>query len=118
MSAVTHTPGPWVAASHPSSIVGWPIVAQTGRLICNLATPPKDINRVGKALAEYEAFIAECGANARLIAAAPDMLAALSAMVAVARKQSPKWSKSVEPDGDSPLGLALAALAKAEAPHA
>lgn len=56
-----HTPGPWMAAAKPSSIVGWPVVAPRamGRSICNVTVHD------------------EAQGNARLIAAAPDMLAAL-----------------------------------------
>ena len=49
--------------------------------------------------------------NARLIAAAPDLLAALIALTAVCEKQ-PRISKSL-PDPGSPLGLARAAIASA-----
>lgn len=51
-----------MAAARPSSIVGWPVVAPhaTGRSICNITTGHD-----------------EAAANACLIAAAPDLLAAL-----------------------------------------
>lgn len=81
LSAPKHTAGPWMAAASPSSIVGWPVIAAGGRLICTIATPPNNLERIGKEAAGYKAFLDECGANARLIAAAPDMLAALKAMV-------------------------------------
>lgn len=78
LSAPKHaTPGPWMAASSPSSIVGWPVIAAGGRLICTIATPPNNLRRIGKEAANYEAYLKECGLNARLIAASPDMLAAL-----------------------------------------
>lgn len=62
MSESKHTPGPWMMATRPSSIVGWPVVAPyaMGRSVCNV-TAGHD----------------ESAANARLIAAAPDLLAAL-----------------------------------------
>lgn len=53
-----YTEGPWIAAAKPSSIVGWPICSESGRVICNVASG---------------------GADANLIAAAPDLLEALEA---------------------------------------
>lgn len=60
-SAGKPTAGPWLAAAKPSSIVGWPVVspAAGGRSICNVSAND------------------DAQANAHLIAAAPDMLAAL-----------------------------------------
>ena len=62
MSESGYTRGPWMAAARPSSVVGWPVVAPAdmGRSVCNVT--------VGHDQSE---------ANARLIAAAPDMLEAL-----------------------------------------
>jgi hypothetical protein len=58
------TPGNWLAAGGPSSVVGWPIVASpSGRSIAGITWRPG-------LPAELEA---EIGANARLIAAAPDL---------------------------------------------
>jgi len=75
-SAAKHTAGPWVAAAAPSSIVGWPVVGRMGRSICNVSWMPKkaypDVPD-----ADYAAFNAECEANARLIAAVPELLEAL-----------------------------------------
>ena len=72
-SVAGHTPGPWMAAAAPSSIVGWPVVGRMGRSICNVSWMPKkaypDVSD-----ADYAAFNAECEANARLIAAAPELL--------------------------------------------
>lgn len=72
-----HTPGPWIAASRISSVVGLPIVTSTGRLIC-------DVNHVRETLHEKvagdRAFNREAIANAALIAAAPEMLEALRAI--------------------------------------
>ena len=72
----SHTTGPWLAAASPSSVVGWPVVGPMGRSICNVSWMPKkaypDVSE-----ADYAAFNAECEANARLIAAAPQLLAAL-----------------------------------------
>ena len=76
MSGVKHTAGPWMAADGPSSVVGWPVVGPMGRSICNVSWMPKkaypDVSDT-----DYAAFNAECEANARLIAAAPDLLAEL-----------------------------------------
>ena len=73
MSGVKHTAGPWMAADGPSSVVGWPVVGPMGRSICNVSWMPKkaypDVSDT-----DYAAFNAECEANARLIAAAPDLL--------------------------------------------
>lgn len=71
-----HTPGPWIAAAGPSSIVGWPIVGNQGRAICAI-TWPRHMART----AVSEEFYQECAANARLIAAAPALYEALRAMV-------------------------------------
>lgn len=61
-----HTPGPWMAAARPSSIVGWPVVAPNaiGRSICNITTGHD-----------------EAAGNARLIAAAPDLFEALKGAI-------------------------------------
>jgi len=62
------TPGPWIAAASPSSVVGWPVVARPmGRSICNVSWLP----------GLPDDATAECAANARLIAAAPALLEAL-----------------------------------------
>jgi len=85
-----HTKGPWLAAARPSSFVGWPVVSPSdmGRSVCNVTT--------GHDQSE---------ANARLIAAAPDLLAACQS-----------WLEEVE--GTYPfesLAPTRAAIAKASA---
>jgi len=62
------TKGPWIAASAYSSVVGIPIVAQTGKRIANTSMPgfPDDYGNDETNLA-----------NARLISAAPEMYEAL-----------------------------------------
>lgn len=76
MSGVKHTAGPWMAASSPSSVVGWPVVGPMGRSICNVSWMPKKAYPDASE-ADYAAFNTECEANACLIAAAPELLAAL-----------------------------------------
>lgn len=68
MSRVFHTPGPWVAAASRSSVVGVPIIAPSG----------------GRSIANSQQPGDEGLANARLIAAAPDLLLALRAMTELA----------------------------------
>lgn len=76
------TPGPWMAAARPSSIVGWPVVARPhGKSICSVSWLPGL-----PAAAE-----AEVRANARLISAAPDLLKALIGVVAVADRQTDEF---------------------------
>lgn len=65
-----YTPGPWMAASHPSSVSGLPVVARpSGRSIASVT-----FFHLGEAFASHDA---ESNANARLIAAAPALLEAL-----------------------------------------
>lgn len=60
------TPGPWMAAAKPSSVVGWPIVSNTGNSIASAAAyHPSD----------PEDYKASRHANADLIAAAPALAA-------------------------------------------
>jgi hypothetical protein len=81
-----HTDGPWMAASKPSSVVGWPVVSQTGRSIASVTY----VNHPA-ATEEYAAFNAESLANARLIAAAPDLLSALNDLRLVLKLASIKF---------------------------
>lgn len=71
----SHTPGPWMAAASPSSIVGWPIVGPRGRAVASVHCRRGDT-------AEGKQINAEAGANARLIASAPDLLEALKKLKA------------------------------------
>lgn len=118
------TPGPWMAAASPSSVVGWPVVRQgVGRAICGVSYLPKEANA--------EVY-AESEANAHLIAAAPDGYVAADALDdwAVAKgmttdsycefcdQHAPKDTPGniigpVEHESDCPLALARAFLAKA-----
>lgn len=70
-----HTQGRWVAAAKPSSVVGWPVVAAPmGQVICDVAIINKKPDHVSDG--EFSAYYAQVEANARLIAAAPDLLKA------------------------------------------
>lgn len=77
MDEIKHTPGPWNAASSASSVVGWPVVSQQGKPIC-------DILGVPKGFPNEEKHNAEAMANGHLIAAAPDMYEALLTIANVA----------------------------------
>lgn len=90
----SHTPGPWKA--HWNGL--WKITTKAGWLVAHLS-PPKRAHGV------FEPANVE--ANARLIAAAPDLLAALQAIV----------SNQDMADGEEPRRLiaeARAAIVKAK----
>ena len=109
MTKSKHTPGPWMAASKASSIVGLPVVAKTGRSIASVT-----FFNLGERFDHHEQ---ESYANARLIAAAPGMLAALKEaadfMSDIARDHHPNWRPEMC-DPDSVLGKVYAAIARAE----
>ena len=94
------TAGPWIAAASPSGVVGWPVVASSGRSIASVSWSP---NHWQAPADEYEAFVAECAANARLIGAAPDLW--LAVVELEARFGHVKCL---------PIDMARAALAKAQ----
>lgn len=65
-----HTSGPWMAASHPSSVSGLAVVARpSGRSIASVT-----FFHLGEGFENHDA---ESKANSLLIAAAPELLAAL-----------------------------------------
>lgn len=82
MRETRHTPGPWMAAAGPSSIVGWPVVGQMGRSICNLSWLGKKPDYASDEV--FAVYRAEVEANGKLIAAAPDMLDALDPFAVIA----------------------------------
>ncbi len=86
----THTPGPWVVESGGSSVV-----TPGGRAIADI---PNDIDE-------------EEVANARLIAASPDLLSACRKILE-SRDPDPNSSKAVDAQIEA-WGLAEAAIAKA-----
>mgnify|MGYP000567723943 CR=1 FL=1 len=70
-----HTPGPWLMAAKPSSVVGWPIVATpSGRSIASLNYVQTSL--IDPKVDGDDAFNRESRANGLLIAAAPDLLKA------------------------------------------
>jgi hypothetical protein len=99
-----HTPGPWQAASAGSSIVGIPVVGPGGRAITSLHM---SLAREPLGDFDHRRYNAEQLANARLIAAAPELLAALQAWE--------NWFSvdSTEHARDDARALGLAAIAKA-----
>lgn len=112
MSGEKWTPGPWTSASGPSSIVGWPVVANTGRAIASVMylniKPNADTT-------ERKAFNSESRANARLIAAAPELYEALAQMVEwYGVPDAIAWtSRALEDEAVDVLSRAEAALRKA-----
>jgi len=79
-----HTVGPWMVASHPSSVVGLPVVARpSGRSIASVT-----FFSLGEAFANHDR---ESQANAHLIAAAPDLLMALE-------RSKEGWENAIELD--------------------
>lgn len=122
-----HTRGPWLAAEAVSSRVGLPVVkagAHGGQLICNVNCASDPIH--GK-VAGDDAFNREALANARLIAAAPDLLAALQSLRAFVGVRFGNGPDAVIPEAmtiEAPLGVPIkigqimrdvaAAIAKAE----
>lgn len=105
--AQAHTPAPWMAAAGPSSVVGWPVVAQQGQSICSLSWLGVKPDHVTED--RFAAYRAEVAANARLIAAAPDLLEACKLVMADLQSVDTDSAISLTP------GRALrAAIAKAE----
>jgi hypothetical protein len=97
-----HTPGPWSAARSKLNDL-WTVYAPKEKNIAAVHDPYGDDDAVSEA-------------NARLCAAAPDLLDALKVMVLVAEDQGPKWRAKL-PGSGSPLGRAQSAIAKAEGRH-
>ena len=87
MTTQTHTPGPWRLGNQPSNVIAWRVTDSADRDVAHVFG--SDLKSKG---------------NARLIAAAPELLAALKRVVAAAE------------DGDemTAIELAEAAIARAE----
>lgn len=76
------TPGPWIAASRPSSVVGWPIVqGGVGRSICNVSVAPP-FDHPGNV--EFNAF--SCANAAHIAAFNPTVAQALVKVAMAAEK--------------------------------
>lgn len=94
-----HSPGPWSAIEEDGK---WLVVCDAYEDetpgICGNHSPEWPLHE----------------GDATAIAALPDLIRALREMVRVADEQGARWRAKL-PDGNSPLGLAYAALAKAGA---
>ena len=99
-----HTPGPWTVEDN------FTIMADVGAHICKVSEPD-DFPCLDQDEGTQSHVLAECGANARLIAAAPDMLAALKSLAAVA-----VWGPEDDDreEFDQAMKAAQAAIARAE----
>lgn len=108
MTDTRFTPGPWTAATKPSSITGWPVVDTNGRLIAriNYVQHSKKSPRVPG----DNAFNAESRNNATLIAASPDQNSALENAPEPVVNPSSGWLNQY---ANWHQGQRLAALAKA-----
>jgi len=100
---LTHTPGPWRISTLDARTVG----------------PERDLTAHGTTVTQLQAVARvtergiESDANARLIAAAPELLAALKAIVAVLQKEAP-GTRLNHHSYDTIGAQAHAAIAKAE----
>ena len=106
MSEIKYTPGPWIA--------DYDTVRTNGRVIIEVhnAAWPEHIKNTHKASAYLGQ---ERQANARLIAAAPDMFEALSRWVDLAETAIRELGIEPHPDERKCLDLARNALTKARA---
>ena len=104
----THTPGPWRT----------PISDRNGFLLVTTAPGWKGNNMLGRFRPHKGGFALSAEANAHLIAAAPDLLAALKrsvdAMEAMKAEILRVTGNSFLPDMAEPIAAARAAIAKAE----
>lgn len=96
MSESKHTPGPWQCSARPSG--PWWHIGAGNQSVCTVHACSKKHAPV---------YAAMFKANADLIAAAPDLLAALSALLLEYQHIHPN-------DPNDPVWLARAAIAKAE----
>lgn len=105
----THTPGPWEIAGASHVYAPGP----NGANICSISEPRAStiVGYTEPALGSTDSE--EAYANAHLISAAPDMLAALKRAIARADANLPKFSHR-EPECQADYDACVAAIAKAE----
>lgn len=99
MTAQKHTEGPWIAAPY-SSVVGAPVVSASGRPVARVT-----YFNLGDGFENHDN---ESAANARLIAAAPELLEALRDCLNRFVEAFPAASEY------EPIKRGFAAIAKAE----
>ncbi len=110
-----HTPGPWMAV-HLADNHLWTVVTDWTNLEHDV--PSGEIRNIGAGVANVFGVKGECEANARLIAAAPDLLAALNELLEICRYKCSPHDEVILPNGRTnheALVNACAVLAKAEA---
>jgi hypothetical protein len=110
MSDVKHTPGPWTAREQKNRsgiVIGWIVEAENGDRIGWPSYANAESNEGDRAP------FATTAANARLIAAAPDMLAALKHVDERVIGPSPD-EPLLHPDISEAWRVVRAAIAKAE----
>lgn len=101
VSEVTHTPGPWDFKNHGADHF----------FATNHQYGVASLNKPTRWVAQVEGLGVEAAANARLIAAAPDLLAALKDLLWMADAE-PTTEEDVE-WGKKAIAAAKAAIAKA-----
>lgn len=108
MSETKHLPGPWVAESNPGRTpVTWQVVKYF----------PAPGRPTRLCVADLPAAITTAGANARLVAAAPDLLSCLQRMTKAYNGLHAAYlgkAGYAYNYGDDPLRDSLAAIAKVE----
>jgi hypothetical protein len=100
---MTHTPGPWLLTGH--TVYALDEVGQTNRFSCNMQAGYSYYGRTVKERVSND----ELTANARLIAAAPELLEALR----IARMQVALLGGEMDAVNSDVLSIADAAIAKA-----
>lgn len=107
MSDLEHTPGPWVVGDPSQGVMQKQ--PETGKLPRTVAITDWAKDREGRKHPRAE----EMRANARLIAAAPELLAAAKNLLADIHSNDPAEPNPQAPSGDAVEGL-REAIAKAE----
>ena len=97
--ATKHAPGPWKVTKNSH---GWFLKTKDGCIIGGVNRYP-----------ETALLASQCEPNARLIAAAPEILEALVAMVVYANKTAETDQDDFSPEGKAAFTKARGAIAKA-----